>query len=208
MKAVYNILNNQDKVTMKHFYDIRCDPDLDKLLCAMQRIPCACNGFFEQLSNPWLPNLDKNLQPCYAIQPEICEYSSILRGYNKWYIAKIELGKKSTNPYNMDIKDKLVLGGITWEAADKIEYNIIGEFQTIDRNMPEYYIVRWKGNAYNLKEQYTCHTFNPPVMIPEGKLVFPAKFMTPMRKTPYWYPNPDKAIPVMVKLKQVVMPYI
>ena len=26
MKAVYKILNNKDKVTMKHFYHIRCDP--------------------------------------------------------------------------------------------------------------------------------------------------------------------------------------
>ena len=28
MKAVYNILNNQDKVTMKQFYHIRCNPGL------------------------------------------------------------------------------------------------------------------------------------------------------------------------------------
>ena len=35
MKAVYNILNNQDKVTMKHFYHIICNPDLDKCLCSM-----------------------------------------------------------------------------------------------------------------------------------------------------------------------------
>ena len=26
MKAVYKILNNRDKVSMKHFYHIRCDP--------------------------------------------------------------------------------------------------------------------------------------------------------------------------------------
>ena len=26
MKAVYNILNNKDKVSMKHFHHIRCDP--------------------------------------------------------------------------------------------------------------------------------------------------------------------------------------
>ena len=32
--------------------------------------------------------------------------------------------------------------------------------------------------------------------------------MTPMRKTSYWYHKPYEAIPVMVKLKQVVMPYI
>ena len=29
-----------------------------------------------------------------------------------------------------------------------------------------------------------------------------------MRKTSYWYENPYEAIPVMVNLKQVVMPYI
>ena len=32
--------------------------------------------------------------------------------------------------------------------------------------------------------------------------------MTPMRSNSYWYHNPDEPIPVMVKLKQVVMPYI
>ena len=32
--------------------------------------------------------------------------------------------------------------------------------------------------------------------------------MTPMTKTSYWYHNPYKAIPVMVKLNQAVMPLI
>ena len=35
MKAVYKILNNKDKVTMKRFYHIIWDPDLDKGFCAM-----------------------------------------------------------------------------------------------------------------------------------------------------------------------------
>ena len=70
MKAIYNILNNQYKVTMKHFYHIRCYPDLGEGFCAIRRIPCACTGCVEQLSNPWLPNLDKTLQPRYAIEPK------------------------------------------------------------------------------------------------------------------------------------------
>ena len=32
--------------------------------------------------------------------------------------------------------------------------------------------------------------------------------MTPMRKNSYWYHNPYESIPIMVELKQVVMPYI
>ena len=105
----------------------------------------------------------------------------------------------------MKIKDELVLNGMTQAAADDIEYNIIGEFKTIDSNTPGYYIVRWTGNVYILQEKSTCHVFDPTVLITEGELFFTAKFMTPMRKTSYWYHKPEEAIPVMVKLKHVVM---
>ena len=67
---------------------------------------------------------------------------------------------------------------------------------------------RFLANAYNLQGKYKCHAFNPPVIIPEGELVCPAKFMTPTKKTSHWYHEPNEAIPVMVKLKQVVMPLI
>ena len=83
----------------------------------------------------------------------------------------------------MEVKDKLVLNGITWAASDEIEYNTIGSFQTSESNTPGYFIFRWIGNAYTLHEKYTCHVFNPVVIIPEGELVCPAKFMTPTRKT-------------------------
>ena len=84
----------------------------------------------------------------------------------------------------------------------------MGEFQTSDCNTHGYYIVKWTGNAYTLQGKYKCHAFDPPVIIPEGELVCPDKFMTPMKKTSHWYHGPNKAIPVMVKLKQVVMPLI
>ena len=67
MEDVYKILNIQDKVTMKHVYHIICDPDLDKGICAMWRIPCDCTGWVEQLSTPWLTNWYKTAQPRYVI---------------------------------------------------------------------------------------------------------------------------------------------
>ena len=79
---------------MKHFYRIRCDTVLYEGLCAMQRIPCACTGCFEQIFKPQLPNLDKILQPHYVIKPETCKYSSILRGFIKCYISQIDFKKK------------------------------------------------------------------------------------------------------------------
>ena len=108
----------------------------------------------------------------------------------------------------MYFKDNLVLNGMIWEAAGKIEYNTIGEFQTSNSNTPGYCIVRLTGYAYTLQETYTCHAFDPPVIIIECGLVCPANFMTTMIKTSYWYHEPDEEIPFMVKLKQVVMPYI
>ena len=93
MKDVYNVLNNQYKVTMKQFYHIRCDPDIGEGLFAIQCIPCACTGCVGQLYNTWLPNRDKTPKLRYDIKPETCKYSSILHGYNKWYIFQINLKK-------------------------------------------------------------------------------------------------------------------
>ena len=59
--------------------------------------------------------------------------------------------KETTNPYEMKIKDELVFHGITWSAADEIEYNTIGAIQTSDSNTPGCYIVQWTGNAYTLQ---------------------------------------------------------
>ena len=105
----------------------------------------------------------------------------------------------------MKIKDRLVLNDMTWEAVDDIKYNTIDAFQTSESTTPGYYIVLWTDNAYTLQEKHTCHVFDPPVIIPEGEILFPSKFMTPMRNTSYWYHGTDEAISVMVKLKQVVM---
>ena len=69
-----------DKLTMNHFCHIRCDPGLCKGFCSIRCIPCACNACVEQLSNPWLPNLDKTQQPRYAIKPKTCRFASIFSG--------------------------------------------------------------------------------------------------------------------------------
>ena len=106
----------------------------------------------------------------------------------------------------MKIKYELVLYGTTWASADEIEYNTIGEFKTRNSNTPGYYIVRWTGNEYKLQGKYTCHAFDNPIIIPEGELFCTSKFMTPIRKISYWYNNPDESIPVMVNLKQAVIP--
>ena len=101
----------------------------------------------------------------------------------------------------MKIKDELVLQGMTQAAADDIEYNTVGAFQTSDCYTHGYYIVLWTGNAYTLQEKYKCHAFNPPVIIPEGEIVCKAKFMTPMKKISHWYHETNQAIPVMLNFK-------
>ena len=70
MKAVYKILNNKDKVKMKHFYHIRCDTDLEEGFCDMRRIPCACTGCVEQISNTWSPNLYKPYNQVMLSKPK------------------------------------------------------------------------------------------------------------------------------------------
>ena len=52
----------------------------------------------------------------------------------------------------MKIKYELVLQGTNQAAADDIEYNTMGVFQTSDCNTHGYYIVKWTGNVYTLQE--------------------------------------------------------
>ena len=50
------------------------------------------------------------------------------------------------------------------------------------------------GYKYNLQEQYSCHVFDPTVIIPEVGLVYTAKFIKPMTKTSHCYQELDEAI--------------
>ena len=45
-------------------------------------------------------------------------------------------------------------------------------------------------------------------ILPVGYMHNLSIFITPMIKTSHWYHDPNEAIPVMVKLKQVVIPLI
>ena len=83
---------------------------------------------------------------------------------------------------------------------------MIGALKNNDSNTHGGYIFWWTGNEYTIQEKYICYAFDTQVIITEGELVCPAKFMKSTRKTYYWYHEPYEAIPVMVKLKQVVMP--
>ena len=60
--------------------------------------------------------------------------------------CQIDLKKETTNPDKMDIKDELVLNGMTCAAAYEIEYNTIGAFKSSNSNTPVYYIVQLTGN--------------------------------------------------------------
>ena len=86
-----------------------------------------------------------------------------------WYCIQSSLMlPESCGSSDMSIKDWLMLQGTTNKAADKIEYNTMGAFQTINCNTHEYYIVKWTGNAYTLQGKYKCHAFDTPVIILEG----------------------------------------
>ena len=71
-------------------------------------------------------------------------------------------------------------------------------------------IIFFSGQVMHIpySKMYKCHAFDHPVIIPEGELVCPSKFITPMIKTSYWYHDPNEAILVIVKFKKCVMPII
>ena len=65
-------------------------------------------------------------------------YGAIINGIS----AKFNLKKETINPDEIKIKDELILQVMTQAAADEIEYNTMGAFQTSDCNTHGYYIVK------------------------------------------------------------------
>ena len=108
----------------------------------------------------------------------------------------------------MKIKDELFLQGMTQAAADEIGYNTMGGFQTSNCNTHGYYIGKWTGNANTIQEKYKCHAFNPPVIIPEGGLFCPSKFMTLILKNLPLVSRDKRSNPCHGEVKQVFMPFL
>eukprot|EP00978_Attheya_sp_CCMP212_P034639 scaffold146167_cov65-Attheya_sp.AAC.4 len=79
-----------------------------------------------------------------------------------------------------------------------------GAFQTDDVATSGYYIVQWTSMPYVLAEPYICYEYNPPQIVPEGIYVCKAKFLNPLGPNTFWYHDPPTALPVMVKMKQVI----
>jgi hypothetical protein len=87
-----------------------------------------------------------------TIEPPLCKYSSILRGYNKWYITELKILKDTTTEEEMQEMHEGVLMGMTQVSADEIEEGLFGAFQTSDTQTLGYYIVQWMGNPFTLQE--------------------------------------------------------
>ena len=67
------------------------------------------------------------------------------------------------NPDKMEIKDELVLHGMTWEASDEIEFNTIDVFQTRNINMPVYYILY--GQVINIPYRNNINVMHPIIQL-------------------------------------------
>jgi hypothetical protein len=129
---------------------------MQQVLCDTSHVP-VLHAWLTQLSHHWTPNMDKLSQPCYAIEPLLCKYSSILSGYNKWYITELNIHQDSTTKQEVQEMHKGVLMGMTQVSSEDIEEGLFGAFQTSGTQMLGYYIVQWIGNPYTLQEVYASH---------------------------------------------------
>ena len=72
----------------------------------------------------WIKNPNNVMQLNPKHVSTLPSYVAIRNGiYTNWLKKK-----ETTNPDDMDIKDKIVLGVMNWASADEIENNTIGKF--------------------------------------------------------------------------------
>jgi hypothetical protein len=94
MKDVLPILEYKIKMEkgkyngIRAYYNIRMDPDLGIGWAAVCRVACGCGPCKAQLKMPWVPRVDRRVQPRYA-QNNVCELWLSYKGQNDWRICKL-----------------------------------------------------------------------------------------------------------------------
>ena len=151
---------------------------------------CGAHFVFVQISKPWLPNLDKTLQPRYVIDLKklitLLSYVAIINVILPNWLKK----KKQQTQTRWILKVSLSCIALLWQHQTRLNTIPWEHFKLATVTRLD--VILFNGKLMHIPcRKYTFHAFNPPVIIPEGELVCPYKFMTPMRKTSYWYHDPD-----------------
>ena len=184
-------------------YNFRLDPDMDIEKIAIRRIPCACNGYLEQLNSVWKTGIVDKEQGSYKTSDR-CEMKKIFDGVNDWQVVKLETSKNG-DIYESDLAKEILHKIESRMSEIKMKGNY-GATRTDDIDTYRYYIVEWDFNVYTAQDDIFMkgHNSSAYAYAYAGEMVYKAMFWNPVSKAKYEYiPMLEGEGDTTLKMKQV-----
>jgi len=182
-------------------YNVRADPDLGVGTVAMRRIPCGCTACTKQLDHDWVREIhDAKNQPRYATASD-CKYTTILEGFNDWFIVKLKSVKATDTDSNKGAQ-KVLLADLSVQMAELVEEKKFGAFSNDDPGTVGYYLVQWLSVPYALQEDEVLTDYVGGTLVKAGELVVQARYFNSVPSAKNWYTISDTK--VTVRMQQVV----
>ena len=163
------------------YYNIRTDPDLGIGWAALRHVACGCEPCKAQLKTPWVPRVDKGVQPRYA-RNEMCDLWPSYEGANDWRICQLAPKTKEDERGARD-SNKCILNAMEVRISLMIREGEDGAVATTDEAAMGYYIVKWLSEPYSLQED----TEGMSGVIGASVMVADALFYNRVERAPYWY---------------------
>ena len=167
-----------------HFY---CHYDMPKDTVAVRRVPCSCQSCHDQITKPWVKDLDWKKQPRFKL-PANCELKDQVEGLNHWKF--ITLAEDSNNFDQDEVDDcyDKTIADVELEMSLGIKKGKYGAYNCEkDPKAPEgYYVVKWTGEPFALEEPATVEGF-PAGKMDVGTVVCEGQYMYRVMGAPLWY---------------------
>ena len=181
-----------------HHYHFYCCPQLGLGKVAARRIPCSCQACYQQLNEPWEEEIqDISKQPRFQ-KVQDCIYKEVFEGYNEWKIISLKSIPTKDAEEDFDPADEMeelfndILGEYEIEAANQIEKDMFGAYQTEDPNTDGFYIIQWMSHVYRLEEDSYEIEGMDGNKLEAGSQVADGLYWNPVPRAKDWYTPPQK----------------
>jgi hypothetical protein len=132
------------------YCSIRTDPDLGIGWADVRPVAFGCGPCKLQLKMPWVPRVDRRVQPQYA-KNNGCKLWPSFEGQNDWRICKL-VPQMTEDERDVQQSNKCILIVMEARISLMIQEGKIGVVATTDEAAVGYYVVKWLSKLNSLQE--------------------------------------------------------
>ena len=186
---------------MHHFY---YHPQMDEYSAAVRRIPCLCQGCYNQLTIPWNLDITDWTKQDKFKRPTDCYFAPMMidddndGNLNRWNFIKVESIPGEFEEGEVNAIEVDILQSHVNRVAEDIEK---GGYGAINADEDDgYWLVQWSGDPYPIQREMEVEGCGK---MPVGTLVCKGIYFNRIDRSPHWYQRQSPPTKYLFRVQQV-----